>query len=672
MKIGKITSVNFNQFRVKISSEIRGNSVNVAGVLYYFGNIGSYLKTTNSVGEQLICEVVSIFDSDMKLDSAVFDIDSNRELLLKPIGTITRTGKFNLGVGIFPGIYSEVTIVTFEDMELILQTSKDKKLSIKVHQSFYLGESKNLINYPINISINSFFNIHSAVLGNSGSGKSNTIAHIIQEIHKKKNNSAIGSRILIFDVNGEYKNAFTGHEKCPYLKVRVLKPNIELPEDGFEPFYLPHFLMNIDEWSAFLMATDATQRPFWDKVLQESYKFYMISTREGDEQKKFINYLRFKICNLLHILHAQGDSETAIITAAKSIIYGILNLIKLDANLDNACRQEGILDDLNNLNASCTISFGENRDKLKNALQLVRNKIDDGTLREVMDFRASGGEYFDYRFLKQAANLTLLEEDARGNGRVREYTSTMMTRLDFFLDNPDCAFMRKSPNNTTDIDHYLNWLWQSNLAVPLQTNMVIIDTSELSKDALETLTSVTSRLNFSSRKKLNGSARREKPIHLILDEAHRYIKKDSKYLLRENIFEQIAREGRKYALYLIISSQRPSELSETVLSQCSNFIIHRIQNEIDMKYVYAVLPYFSDDFVNKIKQSVPGEALIFGNCVSMPLHVRIKQASPEPNSDNCKVHEEWFKAYLPPEIPPPVAQPNSSLGIVSFLVHNDE
>jgi uncharacterized protein len=658
MKIGKITSVNFNQFRVKISSVIRGNSVNVAGVVYYFGNIGSYLKTTNSVGEQLICEVVSIFDSDMKIDSAAYDIDSNRELLLKPVGTITRLGKFNLGVGIFPGIYSEVDIVTFEDMELILQTSKDKELCDSIHQSFYLGESKNLINYPIDISINSFFNIHSAVLGNSGSGKSNTIAHIIQEIHKKKKNSAIGSRILIFDVNGEYRNAFTGHDKCPNLKVRLLKPNINGVENDFEPFYLPHFLMSIDEWSAFLMATDATQRPFWDKVLQESYKFYMISTREGEERQKFINYLRFKVCNLVHMLLGQGDTDTAIVTAAKNVIYGISELIELDHLLKQACEEEGMYADLQELYDNCSVAYGNNNDRLKEAVDAVREKIDYDSVQEVISLRASSEQYFDYRFLKQAANLTLLEEDARGNRRVREYTSTMMTRLDFFLDNPDCDFMRKRPAGTTNIEKYLEWLWETNLTVPSQTNMVIIDTSELSKDALETLTSVTSRLNFSSRKKLNGTARREKPVHLVLDEAHRYIKKDSKYLLRENIFEQIAREGRKYALYLLISSQRPSELSETVLSQCSNFIIHRIQNEIDMKYVYAILPFFSDDFANKIKQSVPGEALIFGNCVSMPLHVRIKQAYPEPNSENCKIHEEWFKPFPPPQPEMPIVVEN--------------
>lgn len=117
-------------------------------------------------------------------------------------------------------------------------------------------------------------------------------------------------------------------------------------------------------------------------------------------------------------------------------------------------------------------------------------------------------------------------------------------------------------------------------------------------------------------------------------------------MLKENIFERIAREGRKYAMYLIVSSQRPSELSSTVLSQCGNYIIHRIQNEMDMKYIYSVLPYFSDDYISKIKQSTPGEALVFGNCVPIPLQVKIHQADPEPNSKNCDISAEWFKERI--------------------------
>jgi Cdc6-like AAA superfamily ATPase len=272
MKIGKIISINYSQLKVKISSEIRGSSVNLHGNIYYFGNIGSYLKITNAVEEVIICEVVSIFDSDLHQEKLSFDVESNRELLLKPIGTINKEDEFALGVGVFPSLYSDVSIVTFEDMRLILRTNANESEQTernKIHQSFSLGVSKNLINYPIDVSIDSFFNIHSAVLGNSGSGKSNTIAHIIQEIHKKEKHSATGSRILIFDVNGEYKKAFSNGENANIL-IKYYKPNIKEDVEGYSPFYLPHFLLSLDEWSAFLLATDATQRPFWDKVLQES------------------------------------------------------------------------------------------------------------------------------------------------------------------------------------------------------------------------------------------------------------------------------------------------------------------------------------------------------------------------------------------------------------------
>ena len=148
---------------------------------------------------------------------------------------------------------------------------------------------------------------------------------------------------------------------------------------------------------------------------------------------------------------------------------------------------------------------------------------------------------------------------------------------------------------------------------------------------------------FDFRKKQNEEYRRKQPIHLILDEAHRYIKRDEQYILKHNIFERIAREGRKYAIYLFVSSQRPSELSSTVLSQCGNYIIHRIQNELDMKYIYSVLPYYSEDYPIKIRQLVPGEALVFGNFVPMPLLIKVIEANPHPNSDNCIINEEWFK-----------------------------
>ncbi len=639
MKIGKIISINYSQIKVKISSEIRGSSVNLHGNVYYFGNIGSYLKITNAVEEIIICEVVSIFDSDLHQEKLSFDIESNRELLLKPIGTINKEDEFALGVGVFPSLYSNVSVVTFKDMRIILRTNTNESGQTdenQIHQSFSLGISKNLINYPIDVSIDSFFNIHSAVLGNSGSGKSNTIAHIIQEIHKKENHSATGSRVLIFDVNGEYKQAFM-NEKNSSILIKYCKPNIKQKTDGYSPFYLPHFLLSLDEWSAFLLATDATQRPFWDKVLQESYRFYRIGNSSEEEQNKFVNYLRYRICNLIFSTLRQADSDTARITTAASILGSITSIIKSNPTIESA--SPDLLLDIGNLQAACTITYGENKDKLEQATKAVFEKIDNTQAQEVINSKIKNGEFFHHRFLKIAAELILLEEDARGNRQIRGYTATMLTRLDYFLDNPDCEFMRESIV-IDSVKKYISELWSSD---EKKSQLVIVDTSELSPDILETLTSVTSRLLFDERKKLVGNDRRKNPVHLILDEAHRYIKRHYDYLLKENIFEKIAREGRKYSFYLLVSSQRPSELSETVLSQCANFIIHRIQNEKDVHYIQAILPYFSDDFINKIKQSIPGDALVFGNCVSMPLHLKIHEAKPSPNSENCMIPDEWFK-----------------------------
>jgi hypothetical protein len=636
MKIGKIIAINYSQLKVKISPEIRGGSVNLNGEIYYFGNIGSYLKVSNALREVIVCEVVSIFDSDFNKELLSFDIESDRELLIKPIGTIGIDKKFTLGIGIFPSLYSDVSIVTNDDVKIILNTfaGTENIDAPKVHKEFALGKSKNLINYPIDISIDNFFNIHTAVLGNSGSGKSNTIAHILQEIYKKTSHDALGSRILIFDVNGEYRKAFLGLINQD-ISVKFFKPNYS--GDEYQPFYLPHFLMSLDEWGAFLLASEATQRPFWDKVLQESFRFYKIGNGSTAEKNKFVNYLRYRVCSLVYSVLRQADSDTARITTAAGLLGSILSFLNRDDVLKQSAGE--LITDIQSLQKACTVTYGENKGQLQNATDTISKKIDDQLVQDVLSSKIRNGEFFDHRFLRIASEIVLLEEDARGNKQMRGYTATMLTRLEYFLENPDCNFMRSSEKMKSAED-FFNELWGS---ADKKNQLVIIDTSELSPDVLETLTSVVSRLIFDERKKLEGDSRRKRPIHLILDEAHRYIKRDYKYLLNENIFEKIAREGRKYSFYLLVSSQRPSELSETVISQCANFIVHRIQNVRDMQFIQAILPYFSEDFTNKIKQSVPGEALVFGNCVTMPLHLKIHKANPAPNSDNCKIPEEWFK-----------------------------
>ncbi|UKW08254.1 DUF87 domain-containing protein [Campylobacter jejuni subsp. jejuni] len=639
MIVGKIVSIQFNQFRVRIFSNVKGGGLNIKGEIYYFGNIGSYLKTSNALGEDIVCEVIAIFDSDRQDDGQDFNLNSNRELLLKPIG-IYKDDNFTLGISVYPSLYSDVSLLTNEDLKNILM-SKEYKTE---NQGVCLGVSKSQINHPIYIQEDKFFGMHSAVLGNSGSGKSNTIAHLFQEIYKKEH-PAIGSKVIIFDVNGEYSQAFSKLDH-PDVKVKLFKPNIKENENGDEsdtkgaknntkPFYMPHFLLSLDEWCAFLMATDATQKPFWDQVLQEAYRFYKIlSLNEAEEQKKFINYLRYKLYSFANNILVQTETDTAKITTLQSVISKVGKIIT--DIFENNKEAESLIKDAKSLYQKCSLNYGEKNKEISTTLEDIKKRINFDDVNKISEYKYKDGEFFEHEFLKIAAEMILVDEETRGIKTTRGYVGTMLTRLDYFISNPECSFMREiNHKNIKEVKQYLDYLWG-------KTQLIIIDASELGKDTLETLTSVISRLIFEYRKKQKGENRQKNPVHLVLDEAHRYIKKDQKYLLKDNVFERIAREGRKFSLYLFISSQRPSELSETVLSQCINFIIHRIQNENDMRHINAVLPYFSEDFVSKIKQSVPGEALIFGDFVPMPMHVKIQKADPEPHSSNCKISQEWY------------------------------
>lgn len=639
MKIGKVISVEFDRFRVKMFHTTKNSTISINGQIYYFGNIGSFLKTTNAIGETIICEVVAILDhtTESKMYTN-YNLDSSRELIVKPIGSINQQKKFHLGIGVYPSLYADVHIVTFEDIKSILETEKELAGPNTVHESIAIGSSKNLINYEIKLNINNLFNIHTAILGNSGSGKSNTISHILQSIYRKEGYSATGAKTILFDVNGEYYNSFKNSitPNDEFLKYYI--PNKEDTALGNSEFILPYYLMNLDEWLAFLMASDRTQKPFWDKVLQQTYKFYKIFNSGEEDDSIYINYFKWKLITIIRNVISRIDSDTSKMTAVHSVLFNVEQIIISQENSHETINE--LKDFITELKDHSEISFGSNNNELNNYINSINEDINLEEALTVETYKLKGGNYFDYNFLQSACELVLLDEEGKGNTRIREYTSTMLTRLEYFLHNTDCEFLKKG-NSDLDKQKYLEKYFgikESN-----ESQLIIIDTSGLTNDILELTTSLMSRLLFDVRKDKSGDDRIKNPIHLVLDEAHRYIRKDATYLLSDNIFERIAREGRKYALYLIVSSQRPSELSPTVLSQCGNYFIHRIQNEVDMKYIYSVLPYFTDDYVAKIKQAMPGEVLIFGNCVPMPLQVKVHQPNPEPNSKNCVINKEWFK-----------------------------
>lgn len=449
MKIGKIISVEYDRFKIRLYNDAKTSTVSIKGHVYYYGNIGSYLKTMNSIGESILCEVIAILDYNVtNTEYSRFNLDSSRELMVKPIGVLDKDKGFSLGIGIFPSLYSDVEIVTIEDIDSIL--SKNKDINDGIHTSLVLGYSKSMINYKVQLNINKLFNIHTAVLGNSGSGKSNTIAHILQEIYRKENNYAIGAKTILFDVNGEYAKAFNATANLNSNVEEVfLKPNIT-EKNTYNRFTLPHYLMNLDEWLAFLMASEKSQKPFWSNVLQETYKFHSIFSQESsdDASKSYLNYFKWKILSIINMVNSTVDSDTSKITAArgiilrcKEVVLQTLELRKKELSEDEVSKD--LIDFLNEADSNCGISYGDNNGSLAAFISDQSNLIDNTKAIEINEKKLKSGEFYDYHFLKAAVDIVLMEEEARGNLRIREFASTLLSRLDFFLNNPECTFMRE-------------------------------------------------------------------------------------------------------------------------------------------------------------------------------------------------------------------------------------
>lgn len=179
--------------------------------------------------------------------------------------------------------------------------------------------------------------------------------------------------------------------------------------------------------------------------------------------------------------------------------------------------------------------------------------------------------------------------------------------------------------------------------------IVVFDMSLLASDILENITALLGRLilEFLQRLGKNKNERGSFPVVLVLEEAHNYIPEKRRGENEESIskvaFERIARERRKYGLSLVVSSQRPSELSKTVLSQCNSFIVHRIQNPEDQKYIQTIVPSINEDILKQLPSLAQRTALIFGDCVRAPAQIYMNEANPLPDSKDPKFMEHWLE-----------------------------
>ena len=252
-------------------------------------------------------------------------------------------------------------------------------------------------------------------------------------------------------------------------------------------------------------------------------------------------------------------------------------------------------------------------------------KLPDGTFK------------YNLKDLQDAFDFALISEGILNSDKVYDEMNVLKIRL-HSLVNSESSIYFDYEEYVTKHEYIKKLLTASNgkKAQIINFNINYID-DRLAKN----IAKIYSKMLFDYAKNLDNRA--SLPFHILLEEAHRYVQNDNdKYLLGYNIFERITKEGRKYGVILGLISQRPSELSETTLSQCSNFLIFKMLHPTDVNYIKEMVPNITSEIVKKLRILQPGNCVAFGSAFKIPVLVKFEMPDPEPNSSSCEICKNWF------------------------------
>lgn len=646
--IGKVVSVAADRLVV----ELHGGTSNFTVVgfddVHYVARLGSFVVMPVQA-EYVVAEVVGLREKDApsargnqgestELDKA----GSAKYLDLVPVGMLPqrRDGAFRFGVSTFPSLYADALYVLDEELDRIFEVQGATEAvpppmgngEATRYNALSIGTSVVFKDYDVKVRVDDFFGGHSAVLGNTGSGKSCTVASLLQSLFEKRDEFyARGATFFLLDVNGEYRLAFSQLPKSVkrlYLRLEADPTSAAaVPGDKSETtavFRLPHWFMTVEEWELLLRASERTQQP----VLRSALGLVTLFSADGGDQlalEKLKSHILAKC--LLHVLNsgdspaAKGDRVKALLTTFST---AALNL------------QE--------LGALASVSYGE----MKQVTQLMEKltaQLDDNVKIPNYTNRS-----FRFEDLEQAFDLALLYEEAHGNMQIRDYCSQMITRFKWIRERDEFAFLRVPPEQLEDHERDVSQfvercigLFRLDKKFQKSAQVIVLDMNEAGDEVVEVASAVIARLVFDRLRR--AEPRNRTPVNFVLEEAHRYVaERPSGYAIdASRIFQRIAKEGRKYGLFLMVASQRPSELSKTVLSQCSNFVVHRIQNPDDLQHIRQMTPFVSDSVMKRLPSLPKQHALIFGNAVNLPTTFKVRDVNPKPKSDDAAIRDLWFR-----------------------------
>ena len=578
----------------------------MVGKIVYISNTLANIEL-EEVNSNLMNMHVIFEDNGRKIIGEVEDIDGNK-VSIHFLGEII-DNKFIAGLIMKPSLNSKIRLITSDELKYLVGSDTENNL--------FLGYSPLYDNCPIYTDINELFSNHMAIFGNTGSGKSYGVARLLQNLFEKTKIVPFKSNFFIFDAYGEYHNAFSSIDKYnPNYHFKYYTTNLNDTDGSI--LRIPLWLLGIDDMALLLQADSHSQIPIIERML----KLVSIFSESSEQAENHKNHLIAKA--IMTILYTNQTS-----TAKRNDIFSILASCSTDKfNLNASVQGIGYV---RKFRECFTIDKdGEFTENI-----LVTEYISSFIHDEYDRYEPGKPNFYTLKDLEKALEFTLISEGLLRNEKMYNEAVTLKVRLHSLVISQNSIYF-SYPSYVT-LEQYISTLVASNNG---KAQIINFNLEDIDDSLAKIITKIYTKMLFDFTKKLK--VRASIPFHLFLEEAHRYVQNDTdNFLLGYNIFERVAKEGRKYGLIFNLISQRPVEISETVISQCSNFIIFKMNHPRDLDYIKKMLPNINAEIVEKQKTLQPGTCVAFGKAFKVPLIIRMELPNPEPHSSNCDVINRW-------------------------------
>lgn len=563
----------------------------------------------NNISNDIINLYVKIFDKNKQFIGEIINL--NREKMeIKVIGEFINN-KFVYGISKNPSFNSSIELLNNDEIKILFGVH-----NYSAKNSLYLGKSALYENYPIFLNINNLFANHFVVLGNTGSGKSCGTARLLQNLFYKKDANPVNATFFIIDAYGEYKNAFS---KIDYINNDLRFKYYNSDVEASNILKIPLWLLSLDDICLLLEVNNKNQIPIIEKAL----KLITVFIKEDDNTIKYKNSI---IASSLLDIFINGNTPAQI----RDQVFSVLSRYNTPSlNLESQIYLPGYSRPLK----QCLMI--DSTGKIKD-MELVINYLQQYVVEDLNLNLPDGSFKYTLKDLLYAFDFALIDEGLLNNERIYKLSNELRVRLSSIVNSKlNKIFEFEKHLTKKDFFEFLTTIEGQ------KAQVININLNNLDDRFAKIVAKIYSKFLFDYSK--FELERATKPIHIVLEEAHRYVQNDNDILiLGYNIFERIAKEGRKYGVLLNLISQRPSELSQTVLSQCSNFLVFKISHPADIDYIKPMIPNVSEDMIEKIKNLQVGHSLLFGSAFAFPTIIALDMASPSPSSNSSDISNTWF------------------------------